>query len=383
MAVLNFNTFATGDSIESGTFGGTISYSSSVTHDGEPFSFRTNPTGTGTGFQAVNGYSATTGAGANFNAADLYGVFYFLWLTKPASNEEMFYDIFSTSSNRKMEWRLNSSAQVVLYDKSLAHLATSTVVLGSNVWYRLEYHCSTGATAAYEVKIFEGDQTTPLETLSGTGDLHTGNAIVVNLGKRVNRNGQSVDFYFSDHALSDSGYFGPVRAKRLAVNGNGNYTAATIGAGSGSLYQQVDETTPDDDTTYLLTDNSIGSRYTAAFASAVSSGIPAAPLAVKGFSVVKTNGGGSSAARMTFRSNTTDVETTSSVGPGSYTHYAILRETDPATSAAWTLTGVDGLEFGVKEQHATVKSRITQIVMTVLYTPPAPPPAYAYALLVG
>lgn len=353
----------TQDISEAGSSGGTVSISTSIKRTGQA-SARSNPTTTGTGSVNVTGVGAT-GINTAFNLATSYTRFYFRYDTKPASNDEEFYNCNNTRGI-KLSLRLNSSGNIVAYDTTPTIITTGATVLASGTWYRIEVKCGTGTSAAWEIKV---DGTVEI---SGTNNLNAANMSSNNFGKQNNRNSQTVDFYYDDVNISDSGYPGSGQIEVMQPDANGNYQNWSIGAGSGSHYQQVDELPSDGDTTYLVSAININAE-TEALESGASAGITGTVNVVQSFVVVKRdNAAGNGSVKLRTRSGSTDSDASTYASTSSYVLLSKIFETDPATSAAWVLSALDSVEVGCLHDTMTVlNTRMTVAGVMVDFVPAA------------
>lgn len=149
------------------------------------------------------------------------------------------------------------------------------------------------------------------------------------------------DYYINDSTTAQNNTFaGDRRVDYLPPNAAGNYSQWTPSAGSN--FQNVDDTDPDDDTTYNETDvaNEKDSYQHAALSSLVVEDINSVIM----HCIVRKNDAGSRTLRHGVRSNTTE-EVSSFIALATGFEYR-QREygLDPHTSAAWTKANVDALE---------------------------------------
>ncbi len=363
MATVNFCGFETGDETECFSPAGTRSVQSSVVRSGG-YALRVNPTTTAVGsVQLAKPGTAGTGDG-NANLANSWTRFYFRYATKPASGAE---EIFGTAACR-FSIRLKSDGVLAVYNSSSnTLLATGTIVLAANTWYRIEQMNGQGTTAAFEVKI-DG-----IVDISTTGDIGTFDTDQVVFGKKVNRSDQTVDFFFDDIMWSDSGYPGISQCAILLPNANGNYQNWTIGAGGGSNFQNVDEVPHDGDTTYLLAPAATTAE-TEALQSGASASITGTVNCVKAVATLKRNGASNGSVALRLRSGSTDSDAASNYTTTSaYVLISKIFDTDPATSSAWVLGALDSIETGSVNKDATNLSRMTLTAAMVDFTPSVSP----------
>lgn len=148
---------------------------------------------------------------------------------------------------------LRSDGRLEAYDGAGSIIGTGSAIIGSSVQKYVEIqptiHASTGGIV---VKV---DGTTDIDTGGNDDTQATANAYMtaVRVGEHSSTsatyNYDIDDFYLVDTtggALDD--FLGDVRVECLMPTGAGNYTDFTPSAGSN--YENVDETAPDDDTTY-------------------------------------------------------------------------------------------------------------------------------------
>lgn len=363
MATVNFHGPASGELVEFDASANTISVVSTPVRPGGSYSLRSNPTTTGIGFATVAAIAASGATGAA-NAANAYTRFYFRYATKPsADNEEIFRARNGVSI--KFQLRLNSSGNLVALDSALSTLATGSTVLAQDTWYRIEVLVGTGASANWEVKI-DG-----VTEISGTGNLLASNNTRWNVGKTTNYNGRSVDFFFADILVSDSGYPGPGQCLALTPNAEGNYnstwTLNATGSTAGTHYAEVDDLPEDGDTSYLLSTGSAGDAQTVNLTSTATAGISGTINCAKAYAVVKRDGGTNGSVKVRIRSGTTDSDTTGSASTSAYGWLGKLAEVDPSTSAAWGTSGLDGAEVGAVENSVN-KTRLTAAYLFVDFT---------------
>lgn len=371
MATTNIVSFDLGTTNECATTSGTFSVQNSVTSGSwSAYALRANPATTGTGYVRLQSLSAT-GAAAATSLVAMYCRILFRYDTAPASGDEPILTIGSSTSggaSRDLEVRLDSSGVLTVYDVSLNLLATGATALSSGTWYRLEVKAdlSDNTDCVWEVKLDGASEG------SGSYANSNGGTTYLFLGKVGNRNGNSVDFYYDDVLISDSAYPGAGRCTLLAPNANGNYQTATIGAGAGSHYQNVDEVPHDSDTTYLVTDGA-GGAETEAVSDTAGASISGTINCVKAMCVLKRDGATNGSIKQRRRSGSTDSDLGSAFATtASYTLCASLMDTDPATSLAWSTSGIDGVEVGVLDNSAN-KTRMTACYLAVDYMVSSPP----------
>jgi len=370
MTLLNFVGFETG---QIGADGGqweeysrvgatTTSIDSSIKRTGG-YSAKVNPTTTAVGYYEIAQYAATGERGL-FNSATLWYQFYIYITTLPASNSEELMSAHDISNFYKFALRVNSTGKLMAFasDGTTQLGIDGATTISTTTWYKIGVKVGTGASAAYEVKINDSSE------LSGTGNLGTSNNARLTIGKRTNRNGNSVVYNYDDVAIDNADYPTTAQCKAMLVNADGALTVWTIGAGSGDKWQQVDDLPNDGDTSYLLSTVVIGEAYTAALQSTAAAGISGTILAVKACGVFKRNTT-TSEVDLRFRSATTNSDAPNYNAGASYAAIFKLFTTDPATSAAWLLPALDSIEVGGVSSNTSYQIRGTMFCALVWYIP--------------
>ena len=382
MAFTNIWGGETGGALElSTTIGGTASVQSTTKRTGG-FALRANPTTTAVGWGKIPMLLLATGApDLVTETANTYSRFYFRVGTLPAANSEEIATV-ETASSIKCAIRINSSGNLMLFDGTgtLQISSTGSTVLATDgTWYRIEVYCETGLAATATVMLAVGDGVASTE-ITGTGNVREQGACSLYAGKVNNRNGNTVDFYYDDGAFSNSGYPGAGACEIMVPDGDGTYTAWTIGAGGGADWTNIDDPVSNDgDTTYLLSTSVDGEASTATLESTLSAGISGTINAAKAVAIVARNGSSTHSNELRLRSGATDSDTTAYISPAAYALIGKVFATDPNTAAAWTIAALDAVEVGVVEATAAaVKTKCTAVGLMVDFGPASGVRSYGY-----
>jgi len=347
--------FESGANVECLGSSGTVSFQTGVVYTGT-YALQTNPTTTGTGYCPI-GIISTTGAQATGGGSGtLYTVFRFRADTLPASGSEELFVAEGQSSSFKMYVRVTSAGKLQAYDSTNTQLGSDgATTLSTATWYKLGVKVGTGASAAYEVQINGASE------LSGTGNLSTNGHSTRAFGKRTDRNGNSVNFYYDDIVIDDASYPAGNSVVVLHPNANGSTMAWTAGTGA-SDYTQVDEVVPNT-TDYV---KSTALNNVALFRFETLPGTVTTPIAaVKTLQRVAEDVSGTSGYVVRIRSGSTNSDSGSSdVGNTAFTTRQRLLETDPSTIAAWTIAGVNAAEAGGQDTSGT-RLRLAWVTLMV------------------
>jgi hypothetical protein len=158
--------------------------------------------------------------------------------------------------------------------------------------------------------------------------------------------GQS-DAIWSHIALADAAgdITGRPRVQALFADGAGNYSQWGL-TGAGSYIGAIQETTPDEDTTYAKS-GTVGQRSSATYSNVLPS-----TAVIKAVAVVprgRTDDGASRTIKTFVRAGGVDYDHASAQSvPGSYGYLQQIYPVNPATGVAWTPTEVNAIEAGIK-----------------------------------
>lgn len=236
-----------------------------------------------------------------------------------------------------------STGEIKLWRGGATLLFTSaTGILDGNyhwIAFAVTHHSSTGTFQMWVDNVdITGGQMTGLNT-RGTAAATLSNAAFVadNTIGPIDYD----DLYWTD----DLTYHGEKRCASFYPSGNGNSSQLDGSDGNSTdNYLLVDETTPDDDTTYVQssTVNEIDT-YAMGNMSDVSD-----VAAVYARNYVRKTDAAARESKTVLRSGGTDYLGSAKSLISTYVGDRTLYLTDPATSAAWTPSGVDAVEVGIK-----------------------------------
>ncbi len=227
-------------------------------------------------------------------------------------------------------------------------LGTSTGTFSQNAWHTLEWimQISNSTTSNLCQIVVNGNVGSPDINLAAASNTRTtANSYSTIIGFFGTGSGASTqrvgDLYLDSAAIAG---YGP-QIRPIYVNGNGNTNDFT-----GSDGNSVDN--------YLLVDDEAFQAVTYSQSNTVGHkdlydlpSLPFSPTAIYGIGIhaylLKTSAGART-ARILTRSGGTDYESGDIVLSETATSYSQYRDVDPATSAAWTESGINALQPGVK-----------------------------------
>jgi len=238
----------------------------------------------------------------------------------------------------------DSDGKLAVY-RDTTRLATSTSAITAGTWYYIEFkvqvHDSTGT---YELRVNESTwlSDTGVDTKTGSNsyydvvDFHGPYSFVVN---------QYDDIYICDGSGSDNNDFlGNRKVVALRPSAAGDDTDWTPSAGAN--YAAVDEVELDEDTTYVESSTVTSDQDLYDYdALADVTNIHGIQINTE---VRVTDAQSYDLNSVVKSGSTTDEGSADTITSTTYVSQNRISETDPNTSAAWTLTNVNAAQFGIK-----------------------------------
>ncbi|MDO8567001.1 MAG: hypothetical protein Q7R58_02515 [bacterium] len=346
---------------------GTISAVSSTTHSGG-YSFRSSPATTATGFGNTGPYG-TTGlfAGGNTNVTGSSTAH--VWFRQdqlPTASMERIFDFTTNAAVQSAFVAIDSTGALGVYDSLGVQIgATTTTVIAAATWTSITFDVNFADAGIFILKIND------VQVANGTGDFINGSIDHFRIGKTVNTGGNSVNFYYDDWqwTTGDNTLNTAAVVATAIPNADGDLTGWTGGTGL-SDYLEVDDFPGHDTSTYNASAAvDVSESYNVQDSGSMSIAIngTATIKAVVARNMVIRDGASNGTVQMLMRSGTTNATTTGAASSAVYVNQGILRETDPSTSAAWTISGIYGVEVGVTDNHATNRARVSAGHIDVLF----------------
>lgn len=225
---------------------------------------------------------------------------------------------------------------------------TTTVTLTEGQWHLVRMRFDLTNTDGY-LSVDGGSEVGPCGLHSATLD-----AFHIGLSDGMFQN----DVEFDTWVIADAALDFDPHCVRLGPDGAGN------SSGWSGSYTDVDEIEQDNDSTYLSTSSS-GVKHDVTLESSSTAGVVGAIKAVKTLAVCRDEGGAANVETYV-RVGSTDYEQNEGIDPGTnYWPVGTVLELNPATSAAWVASDLDGLGVGVKS-NAAVATRVTTLGVMVL-----------------
>lgn len=224
---------------------------------------------------------------------------------------------------------------------------TSTAVFQTQSWQHLEcFYVPNGATSTIEVRV---DGVTLINETFAIGSSTYGETTATTVTSWEWRHDTTADVYIDDlYAWNDSGsynndFLGDKKVHTMMPNGD--TTTADWAKSTGTVgYSLIDEIPPNGDTDYI-------SSVTAAEASTFDfEAMPAntgAVNAIQTYRATMKTDAGTCDVRTDMVSGASTATGTAKPATTAYQYYTDIFETDPATGALWTKSGVDAAQVKV------------------------------------
>lgn len=229
---------------------------------------------------------------------------------------------------------------------STNHLV-ETPELNLGQWYYISFDMLINNSAGSITLYLDGVQ---VDSVSGVDTLDTsGNTNVIRFVARGTTSGgldfDIDDLYFGDNSGTDlTAQVGDVSIEQLVPDGAGSSSQFTPSAGSN--YQNVDELTPDGDTTYNSS-NTVGHKdlFTCSNLSTTPGTVYAVQLDIK----ANKQDVGTRTYKPVIKSNATEGDgSEQGLTDGSYKTKSFIYENDPDGGGSWSGSSVDAMEIGYK-----------------------------------
>lgn len=342
--------------LEARAVAGTVSINTATKRTGSA-SWRVNPATTGAGSIEFGTWGANGLAQGGLNEDPVGLAFYFRPDTLPAANSEEIAVILDTGGTNGFFLRIRSDGKLELYQNGTTFVATGTAVLSVGNWYRIDFYCDHTADTQ-TVKVANASD------IAGTATSATNFGLVF-LGKRTNRNGQSVDFYYDDIAIADDPTVslpqtGDYDVRLALPNAAGAASGWTNGPGT-DTFAEVDEVPPDDDTTYLGASSTQDNQdHTLQLQSLADIGASTTIYAVQSMVRARTDStGGASTVAVRTVVDGIGFELTALELLTTYQNFARCDDIDYENGVAWTQSVFDAHEVGMAANTLAQAQRFT------------------------
>lgn len=254
------------------------------------------------------------------------------------------YDVFNPIGSIHVRFHLDSGRYIKVYNGSGTLLGTSSESVGSGYYYIEVKVVISNTVGQVTIKLNED------EILNTSADKDTQNGsnayvgCVALSGVYNYRETHFDDFYICDTTGSkNNDFLGDIRVDVLRPNGAGTHTEFTPSAGSN--YQNVDESYPDDDTTYNYS-STVNHKDTYALESLEVLG--ATIHGVKNQATMRKDDVGTRKAKIISRLNGADYLGDEETLTDSYKTFVKIYDVNPDDSADFEEADIAGMESGAQ-----------------------------------
>ncbi len=238
-----------------------------------------------------------------------------------------------------------TTAGLLVASRAGTTLGTSSSGLTLNTGAYVEYKVTiSDAAGAYEIKVNGSSVLSGSSADTRNGGNATANIIRLGTASNTGATIDYDDFYICDGngGAPNNTFLGDTKVQVLYPSATGttnDWTPSTGTAANG--YQLIDETAPNDDTDYLSsnTTNQVFT-YNTENLSATTGTIHGVQTCI----LARKDDAGTRSIAPVCRSGSTDYVGSTVNLPDAYAYLCSVRETDPDTAAAWTISGVNAAE---------------------------------------
>ena len=250
---------------------------------------------------------------------------------------------FKDAGTIQVDLRIDATGALFFTRNGTVLGSPSSNRLAANTWYWLEVKVTiNSSTGAAEVRV----NGTSWLALSAQNTQTSASAFFNQIGNAV---GTGAWFWDSFHFWDTTGslnntWIGEHAISTLFPNGAGSHTDWTKSGGAAN-FSQVNENPADDDTSYNFS-NTAGQIDSYAMADLVQTAGTIAAVAIN--TVDRVDDASPHVIHHYYLSSGVAAESPDISPSSGYANHQSIRETDPNTSAAWTIAGVNAMEAGVK-----------------------------------
>lgn len=244
--------------------------------------------------------------------------------------------------------RLDATRHVQILRGDNTVLGTSTTALSLTTWYSIQVKVTIhDTTGAYNVLINSSSE------ISGTNaDTRNGGNSTCNRLRFTQTDGSSFQFRLDDVVIASdtdtnpaNNLLGDLKVNKIQASGNGSTNDWTV-TGAASNWQAVSEAGSDDDSTYVST-TGVGNTDLYNFTNTTIGDVKAIAVNL----THRKDDSGPRTLKAVYRNGsggTTTEQGSSFPCSETYSIHQLILETDPATSLAWSQSGLDDAQFGVR-----------------------------------
>lgn len=263
--------------------------------------------------------------------------------------------LYDASDGEQCNLSINSDGTISIvrgdpYVISSVVLGTSTETLFQSAWNYIEWKVTIANSISADSCVVHVNGAEVLNVASGSDTQFQSGSAATKVGFYAGLGYYSGVYKFDDLYICDQSgsanndFLGDCRVDLLVPNEDGSYADGTPSTGT-DHYACVDERPPSNSDYVTLA--SVGDRDSYGFTDLPALS-PATIYGVQANAYWYKDDAGSRSAAVFARSGTTDEDRSSIVLPSSAVYRKEIFEVDPDTSSAWTQSGVNAAEFGVK-----------------------------------
>ena len=251
---------------------------------------------------------------------------------------------FRDAGTIQCDVRTDASGHLIVTRNGTQIGSTGTSVLLAGTWYYIEFSATINdTTGAFTVRLNGASEITgsSLDTKNTTHAYADG----------VYFSSSAANIFYDDLYVDDAAFAGAIRIVKCFPDGNGASSQFTGSDGNSvNNYALVNHTITENfangDSAGYVEDANVGDIDTYSMQNLPT--VPTSIYAVQSSVGAKATDAGAKSINIVTRSGGTNYLSSNRVLTSSYVYYSQIQETDPDTGSAWTESGVNGVEAGIK-----------------------------------
>jgi hypothetical protein len=287
----------------------------------------------------------------------------------PASGGDTVLDFKDASgTNSKLSLYAQDDGTLILLDRAYTGFITGTETPDlEGGTYFIQIVAGTGATAALRFKVFALDTLEEVfDSGALTANLGANNYARVYLGRTTTFNTSPMDIYWGPVGVASGTTAVPAGFRGGHLDPDDDTT------NDGWLFE-TDETPSDDDLNTYASVSDADSEIGFSVESLTAAGVSAESiLGVRVFARMDSEESNDGTVQLKITSGESSASTSTFTIATQNEAYSLVRDTDPATSAAWTPAALGSVQIGVLSvDPGTSETRLAELSLEFLYIPAA------------
>ena len=261
------------------------------------------------------------------------------------------YDLLECRDGSTIQLALITDASnQIIVRRGTTTLSNTGYNIPTNTWVYIEFQFTIhNSTGSWELRV----NGVLVDSQSGIDTQQSGNAYVTNIHWDMFRIGAATHYIDDIYIFDDTGSFcndfvGDVYVEAIFPSADGYTNAWVAVPGAGSNYEEVDDTDPDGDTTFVAT-SGVGFIDSYEFDNLVSTSGSIYTVQVNLWA--RKDDAGSRTLNAIARPTTVTYSGAEPISLGNTYQYSLHHfDSNPETAGNWTISQINSAEFGIKQE---------------------------------